>query len=317
MLFRNKNTNQSRQSRRPDLNGTSAGNPVFSYHARSARTNTGSTRKAAHLFWSNDKPAAASVRPKVRRWPRRSLMAAGLLLTAVLVVINLWVSRDPAIIPLAGADTRELFLRPEETYQQAAREIMGASFSNTNKLTFNRAKVAAAMRERFPELQDVSVTLPIIGRQPAVYLQPSRPVLLLKAADGGLYIVYASGRALITASQVSKLEKMGLLLVEDQSGLRVDLGKTVLPSHNVAFITEVAGQLKAKQIAITAIILPASASELHLRIEGKAYLVKFNLRGDAREEAGAFLAVKQHLERAGKTPEQYIDVRVDNKTYYR
>jgi uncharacterized Ntn-hydrolase superfamily protein len=56
---------------------------------------------------------------------------------------------------------------------------------------------------------------------------------------------------------------------------------------------------------------------LHLRIEGKAYLVKFNLRGDAREEAGAFLAVKQHLERAGKTPEQYIDVRVDNKTYYR
>jgi len=63
--------------------------------------------------------------------------------------------------------------------------------------------------------------------------------------------------------------------------------------------------------------LPKGTSELDVHISGAAYLFKYNLRGDARAEAGAFMAVKASLESQHKTPEAYIDVRVDNKAYYR
>ena len=90
-----------------------------------------------------------------------------------------------------------------------------------------------------------------------------------------------------------------------------------IDAGNIDFITEVVGQLSAKSLKVVSMVLPGGASELDIRVEGAPYTVKFNLRGDARAEAGAFLAVKQHLERENKTPGSYIDVRVPNKAYYR
>ena len=315
MLFRNKKSNQPRRTRQPSIGGSSSGTPVFSYHASSARTDKSSSRKASSLLWSIDKPSTP--RPRKARRPKRGLAIAALIVLAALLVSNLILSRDPQVVALADTGGRQLFLRDQETYYEAAREIFGSSVVNTNKLTVNSGRIASDMQERFPELEEVSVTLPIIGRQPTVYIQPARPALLLKVSDGGLYIVDTVGRALMSASQVTKAEKLGLPLVDDQSGLSVDLGKNVLPSDDVDFITEVIGQLKAKNLKVSAVTLPKATNQLDIRIEGMPYIVKFNLRGDARAEAGAFLAVKQHLEREKKVPGSYIDVRVDNKAYYR
>lgn len=236
---------------------------------------------------------------------------------AALLVNSLFLSRSTEIISLTGSDNRQVFLRSPQTYQLAASAILASSWLNTNKLTADTKKIATTMQEQFPELEQVSVTLPIIGRQPVIYILPARPALLLKDSTGGVYIVDSHGRALINASQVSKVEKLGLVIVEDQSGLPVKLGQTALPSNNVAFITEVLGQLRVKKVNVSGLVLPKATNELDVRVEGVPYMVKFNLRGDAREEAGAYLAVKQHLERENKMPAQYIDVRADNKAYYR
>lgn len=316
MFFRNKNNSQPRRSRKPEVGGTAA-TPVFSYHASSARTDKSSSRKTASgLLWATNKPPGPRPRPQQHR-SRKGAVVALLLIAAVLFISNLILSRDPEVIALAGTDGRRLFLRSQDSYYQAARQILNSSPANTNKLTINSGRIAKEMQERFPELEVVSVTLPIVGRKPSIYIQPARPALLLRVSDGGLYIVDTVGRALISASQVSKADKLGLPLVDDQSGLLPELGKNVLPSDSIAFITEVVGQLKAKNIKVTSVSLPKATNELDIRVEGKPYAVKFNLRGDARAEVGAFLAVKQHLERENKTPSSYIDVRVDNKAYYK
>ena len=110
---------------------------------------------------------------------------------------------------------------------------------------------------------------------------------------------------------------VGLVVAEDQTGLPVTLGKTALPSINVQFISDVLVEMQAKKVAVTGVVLPKATNEVDLRVAGVPYLVKFNLRGDARAEAGTYLATKQYLESRGKTPGEYVDVRVDGKAYYR
>lgn len=289
--------------------------PVFSYHARSARTDPNAKR--SKLLWVNAADKPVSPRKPAKSRSRRVFVVVGSILLVALLLNGLFLSRDPLVVPVADAGGRQALLRAQSTYQQAAQAIFGSSLANTNKLTVNTARVAEELTRQFPELEQVSVTLPLFGRQPVVYVQPAKPVLLFRASNGGVFVLDKNGRAVMDASLAKGLDKLGLPVVEDRSGLPVTAGSSALPSGNIAFITEVVGQLKAKKLKISSLTLPAGTSQLDVRIEGVRYYVKFNLRGDARAEAGAFLAVKKHLERSRKTPNSYVDVRVENKAYYR
>jgi hypothetical protein len=90
-----------------------------------------------------------------------------------------------------------------------------------------------------------------------------------------------------------------------------------LSPDEVQFITGVLAQLQAKQLAITAVTLPPIAHELHVRIQGQPYYVKFNIQSDARIAAGTFLATKSYLEQGRITPAEYVDVRVEERAYYK
>lgn len=316
MLFKKKPTNQPR-ARQPLKTGGST--PVFSYHASSTRREqpTG-TRRASKLLWV----AAPGTRPTPsrpsahRNLSKRAFVIVLAIVGTALAVNSLMLNRDPEVIALADSNSRRYLLHSQETYYEAARSILGSSLANTNKLTVNTDKIAAEIRRQFPELEEVSVALPLVGHQPVIYLQPAEPALLLRSA-GDVLVVSSSGQVLAETANPARLAKLGLVVVEDQSGLALKPGTSALPGADVAFITEVVGQLRAKKLTLTALTLPRGASELDIRLKGDPYIVKFNLRGDARAEAGSYLAVRQYLKRTRQTPSSYIDVRVENKVYYR
>jgi hypothetical protein len=246
------------------------------------------------------------------------LAVSAVILVVALAADSLFLTRNPAIVVHEQADGKQLLLRSQDTYQEAARAVLLGSLANTTKLTINTSKVAAELQKQFPELAEVSVVLPVIGRQPVVHIQTARPALLLASSrTGGVFLLDDSGRAVMDAAKVTDAVKQHLPVIQDQSGLSVTVGGSALPGDNVSFITEVIGQLAAKSIQISSMVLPAGASELDIRVGGAPYVIKFNLKGDARAEAGAFLAVKQQLGRENKTPGSYIDVRVENKAYYK
>ncbi len=317
-LKKNKSDKGAARTRQPVGSGGLGVRPVFSYHSKSAPGAQTGKRRDKRLPWATNAEPAASSRPPKPRSRKRILVVAAVVCTAVLMVANLFLSRDPAIVVHPQADGSQLLLRDQEVYQDAARAVMSGSIANASKMTIDTAKVAKDIQKQFPELGLTSVVLPVIGRQPVVHIQTARPVLVLaSSAAGGVFLVDEQGRAIMEAAKASDAVKQKLPVVQDQSGLSVAVGDGVLPKSNIDFITEVVGQLSAKDIKVVSMVLPAGTSELNIRVEGVPYSVRFNLRGDARAEAGAFLAVKQHLEREKKTPSSYIDVRVPNKAYYR
>jgi hypothetical protein len=228
---------------------------------------------------------------------------------------NLLLNTQPKV-ELVGDSSQQVFLREHETYRRAAAAEFASSMFNRNKLTISVADIEERLRSQFPELAAVSVSLPLLGSEPVVYMQPSRAALIL-VNNGGTFVLDENGQAFIAGNQATLAQKFKLPVVRDLSGLEVQTEQTALPQRDVAFITEVAGQLRAKKIEVANITLPAGTSELEIQPKDVPYIVKFNLHGNAREEAGTFLATKNYLEGQRITPGEYIDARVAGRVYFK
>lgn len=261
--------------------------------------------------------------PKRKRqlaWVRRLplLVALAIIVLCTGVILNL--SSNVKVVSITNSDnpSNKLFLRDTSTYQHAAQQLFASSVLNHNKLTADASGIAAQLETEFPELQNVSITLPIIGHRPVVYVQPANPALFLTTQGGGAYILDKSGRALVSGSEaVQHMSRLHIPTVQDQSGLHVDVGRVALPSRDVNFIAQIAAQLQAQNLQIESLQLPPASSELHVKLRGVSYVVRFNTQGDPRVQAGAFLAAKQQLEGQHGSPSQYFDVRVPERVYFR
>ncbi len=306
MAFKKRQSNQpASRARSPD---TTPRGPVFSYYAnRSVRA--GSSARSTEDSTPTKRPTYF-----FKRWSKRLPSLVAIFAILVITVICLQLGNNAKIVTVGPSDG-QVFMRDQSVYQAAAKKAF-TPVLDSNKLTVNANKIAADLEHQFPELKAVSVTLPFIGSQPTVYIQPATPKLLLTNQNGS-YIIDTEGRALLNSSQVPNLNTLHVPVVTDQSNLSVQLGQVALPSSSVSFITEVVGQLKAKGLSVTSLVLPQGTSELQAHINGVGYYVRFNLHGNAREEAGAYLAVKQYLDSNHKTPGSYVDVRVENKAYYK
>ena len=295
--------------RRPRISPDNARpNAVFSYHASRSARETNQLRDSAReqkQELSRNKPRA----PWKNRLPNLAILLAIVVVAAFCLQLT-----SNAKIQTVGPSNSQFFLRDKSVYLKAAQNAF-KPWANSNKLTVNTDKISADLRKQFPELEVVSVSLPIVGTQPTVYIQPAIPKVLL-ASKSGMFILDTNGRTLIAGSQVANLPDLGIPTVTDESGIAIQAGSIALPKDTVAFITQVVAQLKAKQVNITSMTLPSGTNELYVKPDKVGYTVKFNLHGDPREEAGVFLAVKQRLDSEHKTPSQYIDVRVENKAYY-
>ncbi|HVU59954.1 MAG TPA: hypothetical protein VHC98_03910 [Candidatus Saccharimonadales bacterium] len=246
-------------------------------------------------------------------WAKRFGLLAIIAALIVSVVNFLILTPDPSVRPLDP--TNATFLHSTATYQQAAAKLLSGSVLNRNKLTVDLSGVAAALQHQFPELASVSVSLPLAGHRPIIYITPTKPVLELTTTTRNTYVIDANGRVLSMVTSGSTA--LALAQVEDQSGTPVTIGQLALPGSTVSFIQSVLYQLKQKQVGVARLVLPAGKSELDLYPSGQPYFVKFNL-ADATpvQQAGTFLAVRHALMEQGKTPTQYVDVRVGGRAYY-
>ena len=201
-------------------------------------------------------------------------------------------------------------------YALAAHEVMASSLINQTKITIDTRKLEDSLKERFPEVQEAAITLPIMGRRPIIKLELLAPALIIRSA-GEDYILDANGRAIMPYAQSSSESAQNLPIVIDQTDTPIQLGSGVLTSAETRFIIDLIALLAAKDISVSSLTLPRVASELHIKIKNQPYYVKFDLLGDVRLQAGTFLAVKRRFDSRGGKPSQYVDVRVEDKVYYK
>jgi hypothetical protein len=140
--------------------------------------------------------------------------------------------------------------------------------------------------------------------------------MMLTSEKSGSFYVTRDG---IVTSLVSEYasKPAGLPVVVDQSGLEVKAGSQILSPASVSFIEQVIYQVNAKGVKVKSFNLTQSPFELWAYFDDNKYYVKFDMEGDARVQAGTYLAVRDYLAGKGETPGAYIDVRVEDKAFYK
>ena len=236
-----------------------------------------------------------------------------------LLVYEMQLGTMPRVVSLVQASDAP-FLQDSSVYARKASALFGSSAANRNKLTVDSSRIASELETQFPELQDVSVSLPLIGDQATLYIRPAEPALLL-SANGSTIVIDENGRVVGEATAAMSFKGLQIPSVTDQSGLQAKVGQQILPRTAVTFISTVVSQLKSQKIKVLSLTLPTAASELDAYIEGQPYFVKFNMH-DANTEAaalqtGTYIAVSKQLTREGTKPRQYIDVRLNGRAYYK
>lgn len=308
MFGRKKNPPVEQGSDRRSVQRGGGAAPAFSYYS-SSRTPE-STNSARHV--RSERPAEQEA-GKSRRLPRFSPHFSFWLLIAVVAICVfkvLLLTTDPKVIVVGKSSVANTYLQPTAVYESAAHKVLSGSLTNHTKLTVNLDATAAAMQKQFPELQSVSLDVPLVGSRPIVYVQVAQPTAILQTAHGN-YALNSSGVVLARLSNMPG----GIPVLVDQSDVTPHPGKQFLPSSEVSFITTVAYQFRAAHIGITTFVLPSGTPyELDVRPEGHPYIVRFNLQEDARTQSGAAIATIQQF---GDKPVSYIDVRVPDRVYYK
>lgn len=294
----------------------------FSYYAASHRSRDSS---ASHRANAESPRRTHAPHDQVGRTIVRQLgQRAGTILLALVlvacVISLLQLDTKPRVVILNNAASYAL--HSPLVYQAAVTQTLRSSLANSNKITVNSRQVVSELKQRFPEIYDASLVLPLVGHRPTVYIELARPVIRLQTPSQTI-VVDQTGQALasVPLGERTQFSSFNLPVVIDQSRLDLHVGDIVLSSNSVQFIREVTEQLAAKKIATSKLVLPAGTQELDAYPAGVPYIVKFNLHdpASARQQVGTYLAVRQQLGKQGIAhvePKQYIDVRLTGRAYY-
>ncbi len=111
-----------------------------------------------------------------------------------------------------------------------------------------------------------------------------------------------------------------LIKIEDQSGVVLEAGSSVLTANLVQFV----GMLHSKvpvlygaNAKVERVIIPKSTREVQIQISGSPYIVKFNSTRNLDEQIGELQTLLAFLKASNATPSAYIDLRVPHKAFYK
>lgn len=195
---------------------------------------------------------------------------------------------------------------------QLSKSKLEQSVFNKSKITINTDKIQNELLEDMPEATDIAVALPIISRSPIIYIRIAEPSVELSSGNKK-YILNEKGRVISDNANTSK----SLIIVKDKSGLAINLGDQAIPAKQISFINQVKRQFLTKKYEIEYFELSKNANELLVKFREEKFVIKYNLSGDERLQSGTALATLKYLKQKSIKPSQYIDVRVEERAYYK
>lgn len=306
MLGSKKTKKQDNEPRRKAVESkySSDGRKVFSYY--SSRSQEPETRPRNDVL-------DQTVKSKNRDLKYIPTLLAIVVVSLAVFYATLINTSNPEIIPLS--DNSINILKNKQDYQTSMAKIFNDDFWSKSKLTINTKSLEEKIKQKHPEIEKVSVNIPILGRRPIVQVSPAEPKLIVVTSNGD-FVVDINGRILANINDTPEEKTKGLFTIKDSVLKDSKPGDIIFPDSTIKFIDDIKFQFDKKGIDIDYIELPSVANELHVKTKDTNYIIKFNLQGDAREQSGVYFTIAERIAQDNSIqPKEYVDVRVESRAF--
>lgn len=309
-MFRKKNTPSTASSRPRKPAGT------LSESFR--RNNVVLSRRQQEIAQRQQSVSQRQAEKKQRLVRRRLKVRIICLLVAALVTFALYRSSISNVAVVSNASTR---LQKEQAlvYEGAVLQAYQANTILGQPGLADSGAAAEALKNEYPEIERISFSTRPFSPVLKTDIRFRKPVFTWHDASGEQQFVDQNGvlfsKNLDPAANTDKL-----IAIEDQSGVVLEAGSSVLTENLIQFVGQLHGKVPAlygPNSRVERVIIPRSTREVQLQVSGLPYRIKFNSARDLEQQVGELGTLLKYLSANNITPSEYIDLRVEHKAFYR
>lgn len=242
-----------------------------------------------------------------------------IVVVAILLMATFFYRSTISSVTIASANSSTLPADQRAVYETALQRMYREHTIAGQSWLVNAPETKQEFLATYPEVERVSFS----SRTPLstalkADVRFRAPVFTWKDASGTQQFVDQHG-VLFSKNMNTAVNTESLIQIEDQSGVVLQAGTSVLTDNLIAFVGQLHStvpQLFGKDAKITGVIIPKSTREVQIRVSGIPYIVKFNSFRDIEQQVGELKGLLAHLTAQKVTPAKYIDLRVEHKAFY-
>lgn len=211
--------------------------------------------------------------------------------------------------------------RTSDMYKAGVDAIFTSSWRNNNKLTFSSTSFEQEIRVQFPEITRAVAVVPIAGRELAVTLEFTKPLVRLVDPKGGTIGVVGERGNFINLDEVDLLSHEDLFAIPTLRLLKSPefaQGSQLLTSVETELIQTLRNEFDGSSSIrpqVNSILFDVEKREMQVRFNKASYFARVTPERDSREQVGALVATIAQLDEDNDTPNEYIDVRVEGRVF--
>lgn len=300
MIFNKKN--KSPDSERTRKHQTSQ--RVFSYYT--------ANRNQIDNFERQSSVELSSLQSRKNRSLRNTVFIVLVFLAVITMAVYLSVLDTKAHVQVIGT-----IYRSEASYQLMVSRTLSSSFKNRTKFLLDTKHIENLSLQNIPEALSVKAGSDLLGHKPDIKIYTADPLAIFAQNNNShKYIISTHGKILISLDETS-YDYINLPVISNNTGLDATVGMQFLRPNEAREIASLVGQLNKDSSKFT-LAIDRQPHQIDLYESGRGYYVKFLLdENTILNQYGAMRAVQNKLNLTGAKPNEYIDVRLSDKIYYK
>lgn len=183
---------------------------------------------------------------------------------------------------------------------------------STSKIFFNKSDLENYIIDKHPEVRAISYKSALIGKD-NIEFATKEPTFIWQT-DKTKYYGDEDGVIYEEAGSVSNGD---LLEIRDGAKLDSQPGDKVASSNLLEYVDEIKSELANRSINIEYFSLPSTSREVHVHLEGKPFYVKMSIDRSVVGQSEELFKTLNYLESSNKAIKEYVDLRTEDRAYYR
>ncbi len=265
---------------------------------------------------SSEKSDTKRLKKKKFSLPPMSKFVYAIVIIVVVSALTYYSFIKETKVEITNVEENTTSIRSHQDYEKIVQDFVDSSILNHSKITFDNQGLVEELKEAFPEVQTTEISTNLFTNTLNVKVALTQPVFALETLNK-IAVVGENGVTLSVWDKSDFKDIGGLKRVIDSSGIEPEPGKPAFPKEQTLFVAIINEQLQKQNLEVESLTVTTSPYDLHVRLVGKKYYVKFNVLEDPQQQAGALIAFVNNEESRGAVANEYVDVRVEERLFYR